>query len=222
LGLVGVLGGNFLEAPTDQTIEVGGTHGQPMGLPYEPPFAGLTGGGGLALQARIRDYFGVELDVLRTRDQGEANFSISQAGVTRDFTLELAQSAWHMPLLLQGILPGEIASPMLLIGPEFVVCESAEANIVHGQNPYPTEFAATARSYLMVTLGLGAELKIPWAELDLRVPLSARVSVTPSVSDTRQGRALYYGADINHVSRLEHEVKWKYQVELAVGASVHF
>ena len=89
---------------------------------------------------------------------------------------------------------------MLLIGPEFVVCESAEANIVNGQNPYPTEFAATARSYLMVTLGLGAELKIPWAELDLRVPLSARVSVTPSVSDTRARRTSCPGASMSMIS----------------------
>jgi hypothetical protein len=66
------------------------------------------------------------------------------------------------------------------------------------------------------------DIQMPWSDVDFRLPLALRASVTPSVSDEREGRAHYYGADINHVSEVEHDVRWKYQLALTAGAMVHF
>ena len=222
VGILGELGGNFLDAPTDQDVEVNGLRGHPMGVADDPGFAGLTGGGGLSIQARIYDYIGLELDLLRTRDSGKAKISVTQAGVGKDFTLELSQSAFHIPLLIRGILPGPLVEPAVFVGPEFVVVDGASAEIVDGQNPYAVDIQALPRSYTMVTIGAGMDIHLPVEPFDVCLPLSLRGSVTPGIGDGRQDRGRYIGADPNHLVRIEHETRWKYQLAFTAGAMVWF
>ena len=222
IGILGVLGGNFLDAPTDQNVEVNGLRGHPMGVGDDSGFAGFTGGGGLTVQARIYDYAGIELDLLRTRDSGKAKISVSQAGVSKDFTLELSQSAFHLPLLIRGILPGPLVEPSVFVGPEFVVVDGASAEIVDGQSPYAVDIVALPRSYTMVTFGAGMDIHLPVEPFDVCLPLSLRGSVTPGIGDGRQDRGRYIGTDPNHLTRIEHETRWKYQLGFTLGAMVWF
>jgi hypothetical protein len=203
-------------------VEVNGVRGRPMGVADDPGFAGLTGGAGLSIQVEVLEYAGIELDLLRTRDSGSARLSVSQGGASKDFTLELSQSAFHFPLLIRGLWPGPVVEPTVFVGPEFVVVDDATAEFVEGTGAYPVEIVALGRSYTMVTFGAGIDIHLPLEPYDVRLPISLRGSVTPSVGDLRQDRGRYLGSDPNHLVRIEHETRWKYQAALTLGALVWF
>jgi hypothetical protein len=222
IGIIGVLGGDFLDEPTDQSVEVNGLSGHPMGVADDPAFAGLSGGAGLSVQARPLDYLGIELDVLRTTDSGTADFTVRRAGGDQSFTLRLSHSAFHLPLLLRGIWPGPLVEPAAFVGPEFVVVDGASADIVDGSSPYAVDIVAVRRSYTMVTFGAGIDIHLPLEPFDVRLPISLRGSVTPAIGDSRQDRGRYIGTDPNHLVRIEHETRWKYQAVATVGAMVWF
>jgi hypothetical protein len=221
VGLMGALGASFLTEPSDQSVMVHGVRGQPVALPDDAGFVGLSGAGGIALELRACPYFGLELDWLRGRDSGTAELSATRLGVTRTFTLEVADVAWHLPLLAKALIPTDAVRPFLLLGPELVVPETAEAT-VSGDAPAGVEYRARARSHLMVTAGLGAEILLPVAELDLRVPIAVRASTTPAVGSSRDDRARYRGTDLLHISRVDYATRWQYQALVTLGALVHF
>jgi hypothetical protein len=74
----------------------------------------------------------------------------------------------------------------------------------------------------MLTAGLGAELLLPIAELDVRLPLALRASATPAVGASRDDRARYLGADVLHVTSVDYFTRWQYQAVVTLGALVYY
>ena len=201
VGLMGAIGGNFLDKP-DRTI-------------YDPDvypgYSGATGGGGLMLDGRfLHGLLGVELDILRTSDKGHGEITIN--GQT--FTHNLGQGAWHVPLLAKLSIPSPLVSPQILLGPEFVFPSDPESKL----NPSlgAADPRATADNYVMVTFGLGLEIKVSSPSLDLRIPVGIRGSYNPGVSSTFRDRA-----NLNTVPWQYHS-EWKYAVDFTAGAAVYF
>lgn len=222
VGLVGVAGVVVLDEPGDQHIEVAGARGEPMGVPTYPGFVGPTAGGGISLELRAFELVGLQLDILRTYDQGHGDLQVSHRDSAHDYTLTVAHDALHLPLLLKALVPGEIVQPMILVGPEFVAPFDAQAEVSEGASPYEFRYDARSETYTMLTVGLGLEIKLGIEALDLRLPVSLRGSVTPEVGDARWQRATYRGRDIHRLSEVELDTTWQYQVAATVGLSAWF
>lgn len=204
-GLGGVIGGNFLDKPSDKSLGNGLTAGD-----VYPGFAGMTAGGGLMLDARFINLLGIELDVFRTSDKGSGD--ITQNGVK--FHLTIGQSAWHLPVLAKVVIPSTLISPEFLIGPEFVFPGKASLTI----DPGTTPTTATASNYTMITFGAGLEIKLPLPALDLRIPIQLRGSVNPGVSNKLVDRVTTDKA--YNVTSIKSE--WKYQAVATLGVELYF
>ncbi len=214
-GLGGVIGGNFLDKPSDKTLVA--TDGRQVG-PYTfyPGFAGMTAGGGLMLDARFINLLGIEADVFRTSDKGSGDLSIG--GYKLHITL--GQSAWHVPVLAKLAVPAPIVSPVFFVGPEFVFPGSASLTV---DNPGLPPMKATASNYTMITFGAGLEIKLPLPALDLRIPFQLRGSVNPGTSGKLRDRVNAtarpptYGAQVNSIKS-----EWKFQAVATLGAELYF
>ena len=217
-------GGNFLDKPDDQRVPFNGTATELK--PKYPGFAGLTLGGGPYIDLRAIDYVGVEMGLLFTTDKGTADIDVEVNGQTTTYTVEIKHSAIHIPLLLKGTLPGEIVSPNIFVGPEFVVPSGRSASVTPANNNYDvlSDDTATALGlekpggYTMVTFGLGLEFNLPIPVVDIRIPFSLRGSVNPGVSNKRTERS---HVDVAN-SKTYYSTEWKFQAVANLGASIHF
>jgi hypothetical protein len=219
-GIIGAAGANFIDAPQDQSITIGDQTATPVTLPEYPGFAGPTYGVGPFVDIRVFEYAGLEIDLLRTTDRGRADLRVVRAGASRDYVLEIAQDAVHLALLFKSVLPTGLARPMLLFGPELVLPDGGTAEVVEGDSPVRPQLGASARSYTMLTWGVGGELDLPVPAVDLRVAATLRGSVTPGLGDGRGERATYFGTDVHRLDGVIYRTRWRYQVlgTLTVGA----
>jgi len=141
--------------------------------------------------------------------------------------VEMSQNAWHIPLLLKAVVPGEYVQPMLMLGPEFVLPDTPTFNVI-GNNATATQYSAfDDGGYTMFTLGLGFELKLPFRtdDVSIRIPISVRGSVNPGVEDARSDREnteLVPGVTPTEASTISYKAEWQYQVAANFGASIHF
>lgn len=227
VGFVGQVGGNFFDKPDDQTVD-----GADIEANY-PGFAGLTTGFGPMLDVRFLGYVGLEMDILFTKDRGEADleFSVTNGTATQsfDYTIEIGHSAVHLPLLLKGSIPGEWVQPVLFLGPEFVFPGDAEFSVLESNAPgggVPSgaaTYGATAESYTMFTFGFGLEVMLPIPSVDIRIPFSLRGSYNPGVSAKRDERSdpppTANGTDL---TRETFKTDWKFQAVANFGAAWHF
>ncbi len=244
-GFLGQAGGNFLDKPDNQDMI--GPDGQVVdveGIPDYPGFAGMTAGFGFFVDFRVLDYVGIELDVLRQWDKGQADLKIEINDQENEFEVEIRQGAWHLPLLLKGVIPGEVVQPFLFIGPEFVVVdnngepEGAEAEIISGSLPrdaagnFTPAYAAFSENYIALMFGLGIEFKLPIPEVDIRIPFSLRGSVNLDVPEDRtqtadtegRERQIYAtdGSGNLTVTKVEYKTNFKYQAVGNLGLGIHF
>jgi hypothetical protein len=219
-GIIGAAGANFIDAPQDQSITVGGRTATPVTVPEYPGFAGPTYGVGPFVDIRIFEYAGLEIELLRTTDRGRADLQLVRAGASRDYVLEIAQDAFHLALLFKSVLPTGLARPLLLLGPELVLPDRGTAEVVEGESPLAPQLAASATSYTMLTWGAGGELDLPIPSVDVRVAATLRGSVTPGLGDGRAERATYFGADVHRLDGIIYRTRWRYKVlgTLTVGA----
>ncbi len=230
-------GGNFFDKPSDQTI-----NGTPTDPEY-PGFAGLTLGGGGYVDVRFIEYVGIEFGVLYTSDKGSAELTITDtspgagAGQSK-FDIKIKQNAIHMPLLVKGVIPGKIAQPMLFIGPEFVVpvtkCDTgvsgtdfpqcrAEVTRTSGNLNLATDYFINTKKYVMVAFGLGVEFKLPIPKVDIRIPLTLRGAVNPSVSSKRTERENdTFDSSGKALVRVEYITNWKFEANANIGLGIHF
>ena len=224
IGVGGVFqgGGNFFDKPGDQTLVVNG-QSQTVDPEY-PGFAGMTLGGGGFIDLRVIDYIGIETGFIYTRDRGSAELKITPTGgAETKYDIEIAHNAMHIPLLFKGVLPGAIAQPYLFVGPEFVIPlndgdtsveVTQQGNVQIDPNLYKTQ----TDSYTYITFGLGMEFKLPIPVVDIRIPLSLRGSINPSVSGKRQERET---RDLTS-GEVSYKTNWKFMAVASLGLSVYF
>ncbi len=234
-GIVGVVGGNFIDKPGDQNITLVGidresTADHNDSFEY-PGFAGVTTGIGFLIELRFIEYIGVEFNAYQSTDRGSADvtsmFGYSVKGTPVDereeFSVDILQRAWHLPLLFKAILPGEIAQPWLFVGPEFVLPTSTEAvdDREKEENKLDLIYKAIGRNYMYITFGLGIEFKLPLPVVDIRLPLNVRISVNPSISESRMDRA-YYAGTLEDLHQITYVTEFKYQAVGTLGATMFF
>jgi hypothetical protein len=195
VGLIGTAGGNFIDKPDNAQA-------------LYPGFGGLTYGGGLMLDGRILDgLLGLEVDAIRSSDHGSGTYTLN--GV--DFKVKLGQGAWHVPILAKVTIPSPLVAPAFFVGPEIVAPSSASGEVT-GPGGATGSAPETASTYVMLTGGLGVEIKVPLPVLDLRIPIGLRASYNPSVSSKAQDR----------FSNNAYRSEWKYAVNLTAGAAIYF
>ncbi|MFP6683625.1 MAG: outer membrane beta-barrel protein [Polyangiaceae bacterium] len=227
VGFIGQAGGNFLDKPDDQTIQ-----GRVV-TPEYPGFAGLMTGVGGFIDIRFIDYVGIELDVYSASHKGSADFTVYNKTTDTESShdVEISNSALHIPLLIKGAIPGEIVTPVLFVGPEFVLPGDSEIAVTPAMGGSGANFGVVAdlESYTVVTFGLGMEfnLPIPGDVVGVRIPLTLRGSVDPGSPNTREERSSIYdvqtGADGRVTAYTEdYKNRWKFQALATLGASVHF
>ena len=222
---------NFIDEPTGQDIRLAAQEGESTVVPDYPGFAGVTGatGFGFQIDVRIIEYIGLELNLFHTTDRGSADITLYGADVPggekrpHEFTLEIRHDAWHIPLLLKGVLVGEVVQPSLFVGPEFVIVGNAEAEVTAGENPYTsTTFEANAHHYMFITFGIGLEFKLPIPAVDVRIPLNLRAGINPDTPGDRYALEKDYGTSINELSKVVYHTAFQYEALITLGASMHF
>lgn len=211
VGVIGAFGGNFLDKPGEKRLP-DGNGGRTAGEVSYPGFGGVTGGFGLAFDARFLGLVGVEVDVIRMTNKGHANPDISG----QSYEINISHDAWHIPVLLKGSLPLPLISPYAVVGVEFVQTSNAKADI---SKPFYTVDARTD-NYRFFTAGLGLEIKLPIPSVDVRIPFSLRGSYY-NPGDNVEDRA-DYSLNGNTITKVTYNTQWKWQALATLGAQIYF
>jgi hypothetical protein len=214
VGVVGVVGGNFLGRPDDNTIPL--ANGTRALTDTYPGFGGLTAGFGAMADLRLFHFTGVEADLYRSTDHGNGDLVVSGSTVT----IDIGGGAWHLPILAKLVLPLRIVRPMVLFGGEFVFPSSPSATATPEPPAGSTTYGATAGTYAWWMAGLGVELKLPLRAVDLRIPFTIRGKVR-SVSDSLEDRAQYEvsGRTITHIDYVS---EWQWSAVATLGVALYF
>ncbi|MBI5532732.1 MAG: hypothetical protein HY898_08465 [Deltaproteobacteria bacterium] len=210
VGLLAFVGAGFIDKPSNRDATKGGG---PAHDDFYPGFGGGTYGGGLMLEGRFLGIVGLEMDIFRSSDRGRGDVTVN--GVKS--TIELGQSAWHIPLLVKATISiSPYVRPCIFAGPELVfpgdASASASPNVAAPVGPTPT---ATVDNYTMITGGLGFEFRLPIKDVDVRIPLSFRGSYHSLGSTV--GDRIHYTATGWVI-----DTTWKYQTQATLGASYFF
>jgi hypothetical protein len=193
VSVLGTGGYVALDKPSPSSFSSGTSRGEIQG------FGGLAVGGGLALEARLFGFLGLEIDGIFSRDRGRGEVRIDG----REGQVTLGQSAVHVPILLKGVLPLPGLRPFLVAGPELVLPLPAKAEVEPAGSVRAV--VGTAR-YTMLTTGVGAELKLPLPSLDLRASFSLRGSYRLGSSSELSERVTPLGS-----GALILDGRWRYQ-----------
>jgi hypothetical protein len=206
-GLIGIAGGNFQDKPDRNAGQV---------LDNNPGFGGPTIGGGLMFDARFLDkeLLGLELDVIRSGDHGTGTYTIN--GISNKITI--GQGAWHLPILAKLTFDVPVVSPAIFVGPEIVLPSQGSASVESPVFVPPGTIAQTADTYVMVTFGVGVEIKLPLPVIDLRLPIGIRGSFSPGVSSA------YGDRTTNSLTPplVTYRSEWKYAAAATLGAALYF
>jgi hypothetical protein len=195
-GVMGIVGGNFLDKP-DRTI---------LEPDIYPGFGGLTAGLGLMFDLRFIKLIGLEADVIRSSDKGSGTDTING----QHLKMTIGQGAWHVPVLAKLTIPSPLIAPQFFVGPEFVFPSKGDVST----DPSTNFLRETAGNYVAITGGLGLEIKLPLPVLDLRIPIGLRGSYTPSVSSKF--------ADRYNVTTFTLHSEWKFAANFTAGAALYF
>jgi len=201
VGPMVAVGGNFLGKPGDKTYP-----GGPQNL--YPGFSGTEFAYGAFVDVRVLALVGLEVDLLRVSGKGSGDITInSTAG-----SLQISQTATHIPVLVKGVLPLPLVAPFLL---------SDSSSQMSGELAnFVTTNGAYSDNYKYWTFGFGMEIKLPLPELDIRIPISVRGSVNPGVSDKASDRWIW-SANGNKPN-IASSTMWQYQAQGAVGVGIYF
>lgn len=196
VGAVGYAGGSFLDQPDDHE-----------GYVY-PGFGGFGGGGGFSLDVRAFEIVGLEFNALRTGDYGKGE--VEFPGVTID--VEVGQSAWHFPVFLKLVYPGELVRPSLMVGMEFVKPDKQETTVT----PDVAELLTVdSEDYSLLAFGLGLEVVLPIEGVDLRIPISFRGAINLDTADRTEERFVMEG------SRVGFRSEWQYHAGVTLGLAYY-
>lgn len=214
LGPMAGVGGNFLGKPGDKTYTA--PNGQSGTSQTYPGFSGTQFAFGAFIDIRLLKIVGIEVDFLRVSGKGSGDVSLTPTtnGVVQpsiDGTLEIKQTATHIPVLLKGVLPLPLVAPYVFVGPEFVFVSDTTSSMSGALGNSITTNGAYSDNYKYWTFGFGMEIKLPVPDLDIRIPISVRGSVNPGVSDHLQDRWIVNGNNIAI------NTQWQYAVSGNVG-----
>ena len=179
---------------------------------FLPGFAGPGGAVGLSFDLIVFDVIGVEVDVLFARHGGSGTTIVEAAsGGSMEINWELTSSALHIPLLIKARLPLGPVTPLIAIGPEFVIGLDADfTGISDLQIPFATE--GQAASYVMLTLALGADIDA----LAVTIPVELRLSVQPGLSDSPASRATF-SPSMEAFDDVAVQASWETHFQIFVG-----
>lgn len=205
LGAAGVAGHGFddnenVEDDQGQIPRPGSFWNQPE---YYPHF-GVGPTGGLTLEGRYGRFIGVETGLFYSQDNasGYVDKNHAQTG-ERLATIHSDQitSAYHIPLLLKGSVPGEYVRPFISLGLMFVLQQDSELNYSQEPGDRGSEYDQQAvdqldernqiepTNYTQLHGSAGVELVVG----DIRIPLELRLGYTLGYDEAMQSRA--YGED---------------------------
>jgi hypothetical protein len=200
-GLFGIVGGNFQQKPTRGTLDPD----------VNPGFGGVTGGGGLMLDARFFKLIGLEVDFIRSSDHGTGDVTVN--GFTTHVTI--GQAAWHIPILAKVSFDMPVAVPMVFIGPEIVA--PSKSSVSTDPSYAAAGFAQTVDTYVMLAFGGGVEFKLPVPVVDVRIPLTIRGGWNPGVSSHFSDRTPQYV-----LPPVTYKSDWQFSVNGTLGAAIYF
>jgi len=225
VGIQGQVGVAILDKPDNQNI---GGVSYTQNSDY-PGFVGVAAAVGPVFDFRFFGYGGIEVAFLFGSASGSAELehtdnSTSPPTETK-YNIEIGQSETHIPLLFKGAIPSQWATPFIFIGPEFVLASDGACTGECENNPGLTDYDAEAESYTALAFGLGIEINLPIPKADIRLPVSLRGNVNPSVSSERDDRATHQTGTVGGVPNLSRETfntAWKFGAHGSFGLSWHF
>jgi len=202
-------GGTFMTQPQDRT------HPDFAGeLPFSG-WAGFSPGGGFALDFRFRDFIGIEVDVIRSTDKAETEYTINGT----DYRFGVRIPSWHIPIMLKAGIPSKGVSPNLFIGVNTVIPGAIDFPQPAG---IPWQMTAQSKTYSHFLFGLGFEGRLPIEGVDIRIPFTLRGSLNPNYPDAAVDRAVY-DIDPNGVFRsMEYDLRWQYHAAVTLGVAYYF
>ena len=220
IGAAGLMNGTFMSEPAEDkkivTVEGLAPPNNQIKVPY-PGFWGLSGGGGVQLNAMYKGAIGMELDLLYSHDSGTGKITVD----AEEFHLTLSQGAFHIPLLVKAAIPLKSVRPFLLIGPEFVLPGDPEAE--KDTDTVLTKYSAWADPYINLQAGFGFEFILPVSGVDLRIPLSFRYSGNFGTGDGLDGRMAIDDAEsvggVTVLKSLSYSSEWQHQAFITLGVS---
>lgn len=206
----GMAAGNFLAEPANDTLTL--SNGVSAEAGTYPGFAGVGAGFGFGADVRYRSFVGLEVNLVRSTDRGKGDIGSA--------TVEIGETAWHVPLFIKAMLPTPVMEPSVFVGPEFVFPGDAEATVTPSQPKGTTQLSASAERYTMLTFGFGFEFKLP-LPIDLRIPLTLRGSINPSTADTLDERATHEISGTTVMS-VDYVSEWQYRVAATLGVMARY
>ena len=215
VGLIGQAGATILDKTDDQTVQ-GNTFVQ--NAEY-PGFVGVSTGVGPMFELRFFGYVGIEIDILVHSDSGSAELTHTDGNTQAKFDIEISQSTVHVPILFKGALPGEWVTPVVFLGPEIVSEGEAKCEGDCTNNVGNTDYGVIPAGYTAFVFGLGLEINLPIPKADIRIPLSLRGNVNPSVGSTREERAEHTIGSLMGAPNIDTE---RYRTEFAFQAAGNF
>jgi opacity protein-like surface antigen len=217
IGPIGAFGGNFLDKPDEKKYPINGQRVEVS--PSYPGFGGTTSGFGLALDLRFISFVGLEVDVIKMSNKGTADIDITAGGIKKTYELEIGHDAWHIPVLVKGVLPTPLVSPFVVAGLEFVRTSNATASV--SENAFSV--GARTDNYTFFTGGFGFEFKlpIPLPAIDsLRIPVSFRGSYF-NPGGNIEDRAEYTTSG-NTVTKVTYDTRWRFQALATLSIQAYF
>lgn len=185
-----------------------------------PGFSGSSLGGGLAIDMRIIDYIGIELDIFYAKQRGAGELKLNNQATN----MHMGEGSIHVPLLFKAVLAGKVVSPSLFIGPEFVFPGDPQLEDTLSGVGIP-KFTSSNSKYTMMAFGLGIEFRLPLElkYVDICIPISLRGGYHGVGSNLDPDRATYVGTgpDFTSISSIDYKSNWEWQALGTFGLTVH-
>lgn len=191
VGLKGGLNGSLVSGvPENEPIDGTGRID-----PNIYPMFGLGGGVGLLVEARYEGFIGFETGFHISFDNGSGFEDINDPAGNNLLRRNQDQSttAYHIPLLLKFIVPGELVQPVFGLGLEIVVQSSSELEF-DPENVYPDRYEIETDTYALLAATLGLEFNVGV----VRIPLELRLGYNVGFSNNASDRVDYDGSTLTY------------------------
>lgn len=226
VGLLGLVGGSFISDLEDRDkvldIQIDDRTRSNVQFPY-PGFAGVGGGGGLAVTGSWRGILALEVDLLYAVERAKGDIN--------DVDIEIAQAALHVPILFRAQIPAGAVRPFVMAGPEIVVPLDAEVELevsplpvgVPGEGAFfPTTAEGAADTYVAFAFGLGFEFRLPVPDADLRIPFTLRGAYHGVGDKGGDRQSVTCTTTPNRQCTVELKTEWEWQAAATLGLSYYF
>jgi hypothetical protein len=201
-------GGTFMTQPSDLS------HPQVAELPFSG-WAGFSPGGGVSFDVRFFDAIGLEIDVIRSVDQAQSEYTINNT----DVRFGVRTPAWHIPILLKAGIPSNGVSPNIFLGALVVAPGEVDFPDVPG---VPWEMTAQTSTYTRFMFGLGFEGRLPIDDVDIRIPFAIRGALAPGYPAAATDRATYDITPDNVLLSMDYDLRWQYHAGVTLGVAYYF